>query len=148
MCGTPRQEIFKTSQNRFNESILDPTELKLSFSITPRGKIGKTKVNMRLAAEATPLPLEINGQNYGIDETPLETLIHAGAELYFGDFFLQKSLKLRTGIMNGKPTWGLTLPLGIFEIEYASYFERDSLPQNDHMIFSERRHLLGLTCSW
>ena len=148
MCGAIRDG---GSSSAPNSSKVDPTEIRAGFSLTPRGKAGKTKVNLRLSIDAYPIPIQIGGNNYGVDGIGVNRLIHAGAELFFGNVLIQKGFALRAGYMEGGATWGASINLAFLSIEYSSYLINDTIPQVNNGTptqIVERRHLLGVSYHW
>jgi hypothetical protein len=147
MCGATRDGASTSSAN---SSKIDPTELRAGVSLTPRGKIGKSKVNLRLSIDAYPIPIQIDGSNYGIDGIDTNKIIHAGAELFFGNVLIQQGFGIRGGYMEGGPTWGTSFNLAFLSIEYSSYLVSDTLPLPNGTVnkFVERRHLLGISYHW
>ncbi|MBX9838625.1 MAG: hypothetical protein K2X69_09980, partial [Silvanigrellaceae bacterium] len=114
------------------------------------GKIGKSKVNLRLSIDAYPIPIQIDGSNYGVDGMDANKIIHAGAELFFGNVLIQQGFGIRGGYMEGGPTWGTSFNLAFLSIEYSSYLVNDTLPLPNGTVnkFVERRHLLGISYHW
>jgi hypothetical protein len=148
MCGAIRDG---GSSSAPNTSKVDPTEIRAGFSLTPRGRAGKTKVNLRLSVDAYPIPIQIGGNNYGVDGVDINRLIHAGAELFFGNVLIQQGFALRGGYMEGGATWGASLSLAFLSIEYSSYMINDTIPQVNNGTptnIVERRHLLGVSYHW
>ena len=148
MCGATRDGGSSSSQNA---SKIDPTEIRAGFSLTPRGKLGKSKVNLRLSMDVYPIPIQIDNSNYGVGGIDTSKLIHAGAELFFGNVLIQQGFGIRGGYMEGGPTWGTSFNLSFLSIEYSSYLVNDTLPQSNSTTvtkFVERRHLLGLSYHW
>lgn len=147
MCGTLRDGATTSAPNT---SKIDPTEIRAGLSLTPRGKIGKSKVNLRLSVDAYPIPLQVSQNNYGVDGLNLNQILHAGAELFFGNVLLQQGFALRGGLMEGGPTWGASMDIAFLSIEYSSYLVTDTLPTTTSATnkFVERRHLLGISYHW
>ncbi|WP_186647278.1 hypothetical protein [Fluviispira vulneris] len=148
VCGALRQGGTDSSPN---SSKIDPTEVRVGVSLTPRGRISKSKVNLKLALDVYPIPVEIDGNNYGGKDVDTTRLIHAGAELYFGNVLIQQGFSLRGGYMEGGATWGVSIDAGFLSIDYSSYVINDTLPvtgSTSTTSFVERRHLLGLSCHW
>ncbi|WP_148696797.1 hypothetical protein [Silvanigrella aquatica] len=149
MCGSVR--TGGSSNSTTNASNVDPTEVRVGFSLTPRGKISGSKVNLRLSVDVYPLPIQIDGNNYGVDGIDTNRLIHAGAELFFGNVLIQQGFALRAGYMEGGATFGTSLSLALFSIEYSTYLMNDTLPQPNNTTTTkivERRHLLAISYHW
>jgi hypothetical protein len=153
MCGAIRDGASTNSSATSipNTSKVDPTEIRAGFSLTPRGKVGKSKVNLRLSIDAYPIPIQIEGNNYGVDSIDVNRLIHAGAEVFFGNVLIQQGFALRAGYMEGGATWGTSINLAFLSIEYSSYLTNDTIPQINNGTptnIVERRHLLGISYHW
>lgn len=147
MCGTLREGGNSSAPNT---SKIDPTELRAGVSITPRGKVGKAKINLRLSVDAYPIPLEIDQNNYGVNGLELSQILHAGAELFFGNVLMQQGFALRAGYMEDGATWGVSLDILFLSVEYSSYVVTETLPtiSGSYDKFVERRHLLGISYHW
>jgi hypothetical protein len=148
MCGALR---IGGSTNALNTSKVDPTELRAGFSLTPRGKIAGSKVNLRLSLDVYPIPIQIGSNNYSVDNIDTNRLIHAGAELFFGNVLVQEGFAIRTGYMEGGATLGASLNLAFLSIEYSTYIVNDTIPQPNNATptkIVERRHLLAISYHW
>jgi hypothetical protein len=99
-------------------SVVDPTDLRVGLSITPR--LGR-KVAMRLALDAHNIPLGTAEQSYGLQGIEVSKMLHGGLELFFGNPLLIAPLSLRTGYSQGFVTMGATASLGFFTLEFATY---------------------------
>jgi len=144
MCGTVRSG---GSSGDPNEARLDPTEVRAGVSLTPRFRLGRRILNLRVAGDIYPIPLQVGGIRYGIDHIDTEDLYHVGVELFFGGALIQRGLSLRGGWQGGQLSWGSNLALGALNLSYTAYGAKDSLPQPDgtHRDFTERRHMLGIS---
>ncbi len=141
MCGSLRST---SNSALWNESRIDPTEVRAGVSINPRGRIGNKVLNLRLSADIYPVPITFQDRNYGV---PIEAqnLLHAGAELFFGSALVDPVFAIRGGFMNQEATWGGTLNLAFIIVSYSSYVATSSILKTDGSILksSERRHLLS-----
>ena len=153
MCGSVRKKSSgsipadTTTGKEFliNSTKVDPTEVRAGFSITPRGRVSGTKVNLRLAVDAYPLPIKSGSKNYGIPNVPVGSLVHAGAEMYFGNAIVNRGFGLRAGMMNSQPTFGATLNFFAFSLEFAHYSE---VVGTRDLFNLEKRYLAGLSVDW
>ena len=143
MCGTIRAGGKETSSN---ESRVDPTEVRIGVALTPRFKIAKSMLNIKLTADAYPLPITIADRNYGIPSIDLADLIHVGGELFFGNPLLRSPFVVRGGYMNQQYTWGGSIDFLLFSIGYSSYVAKNYLQDSVGKIStnSERRHSIYL----
>ncbi len=128
-----------------SDALLDPTEVRLGIAITPRFNLSGTRANIRISADAWPLPVIIKSKSYGITNINVNRLLHAGAELYFGNAFLQNGIGFRAGSNQGQLCYGASLKLIGIAFEY-SYYGVDTGSSKVAKI--ESRHLIGITGDW
>lgn len=143
ICGSKRQGAQADGQVR---TLLDPAELRAGLSITPRFRMGKDKLNLRISGEASPIAVPSGDTSYGIPNVPLEQMLKAGVEIFFGHPLMLSGFALRGGVFNAEPTWGLTASLFFLQLEYASY-SRQTLYDNETTT-KTRQHLLGISTTW
>jgi len=143
MCGAVRKGGTDLSPN---ESRVDPTEVRAGVAVTPRGRIGRTILNLRLSADVFPIPIQSGLKNYGVPSVDPANLIHAGGELFFGSALAKNKFALRGGYMNQAATWGGSLDLYLFMLGYSSYVTISHILDNTGLItqYTERRHILYL----
>jgi hypothetical protein len=115
VCGT---KLHGTFGNPDALSVLDPTDVRIGLSITPR--ITRS-TNMRLALDAHNLPIGTAKQSYGLQNIPFSALIHAGVEIFAGNPLVLPEYSFRFGINQGFITSGFSLSLGAVELEFATY---------------------------
>ena len=142
VCGSRRTGTVKSDAA---STQLDPTEIRAGFSIIPRGRIDGNRVNLRLAVDAFPIPVVLSGKSYGLSNINVNQLVHAGAELYFGNAVVQKGFALRAGSNDGQLTYGGSLNLLGISLQYASYSVATGKTASGP---KDRRHLLGLSTDW
>jgi hypothetical protein len=144
MCGTLR---YGGNSESPNESKIDPTEVRIGVSLTPRFRAGKKVINLRVAVDAYPLPISINQKNYGLQNIEQANIFHGGGELFFGSPYSKISFALRGGYMNQNATWGGGLKLGSFNLGYSSYIVPSYILLSSNSILTEyeRRHTINLT---
>ena len=147
MCGTPRAGA---SNSTWNESQIDPTEVRAGVAVTPRGRIGKMMIDLRLSADIYPIPISTNGSYYGISSLDSANLVHAGAELFFGNALNKSSFALRGGYMNQAETWGGSVNIYFFDLGYSSYVVNSAVQDATNTItkYTERRQSLYLDWSF
>lgn len=143
ICGSKRNGAASEGQAR---TLLDPAEVRAGLSITPRFRIGKDKLNLRISGEASPIAIPSGDTSYGFQNVPLEQMLKAGLEIFFGHPLMLSGFALRGGIYNAEPTWGLTASLFFVQVEYASYvrqymYESENRGKN-------RQHLFGISTTW
>lgn len=142
MCGT----VFAGSvKNRDDPYLVDPTEVRIGLSITPRIRASGERINLRLTGDIAPLGYNMGSQSFGMTEIPINKMAHAGAELYFGDAFTAPKFALRGGISQGYPTFGASLSLLLVDFDFASYTEDVGIGAKRN---GDRRYLLGITSAW
>lgn len=119
VCGTVFSGDFSNADAL---STVDPTDIRIGLSITPRLS---QKIAVRLAIDAHHIPAgdSTNG-SYGLQGIEVSKLIHAGAEFFVGNPLLPSPFSLRTGYSQGSPTAGASVNLGFLALE-AAVFGRD-----------------------
>ena len=115
VCGTVYSGSFA---NEDALSTVDPTDLRIGLSITPRLS---QKVALRLALDAHHLPLGDSSRSYGLQGIEVNKLMHAGAELVLGNPLLVSPFSIRAGYSQGFPTGGFGVNWGLFVFEGAIY---------------------------
>ncbi len=143
ICGARRSGAIQSGEIRTQ---VDPTEVRLGVSMTPRFRLGPERLNLRLSAEASPLVVPLGDASYGLPDVPLESLLKAGAELYFGHPLIQNSFAIRSGVSDGEATWGVSIGLSFVSIDYASFARRKVF--DDRSNTTTRQHSLGLSAKW
>lgn len=118
VCGTIYKGKFG---NEDALSTVDPTDIRVGFSLTPR--LGR-KLAMRFAVDAHQLPAGTPEQSYGLQGIEASKLLHAGIELFTGNPLLVSPFALRAGYSQGFVTSGASVNLGYVSFEFA-YFGRD-----------------------
>lgn len=143
VCGSKRSgsasESLPTSQ-------IDPTDLRVGLSLTPRFPLDGLRANLRLSADAHSLPVTIAKSNYGLANTPFQRLWNAGAELFFGHPFIQDGIAVRAGMHQNQPTYGASFIIPGFSIEFASYTMQTNTASEPPRF--DRRSLLGISSRW
>lgn len=112
-------------------STIDPTDVRLGFSITPRFN---RKIAMRLALDVHHFPLEFGGGYLGYDGIEPIKMVHAGAELFAGNPLEQSDWSVRVGLNQGHYTMGATIKFSLFALEFATFgqdISTDASPDED-----------------
>ena len=99
-------------------STVDPTDVRVGIAITPRLS---HSVNMRVAIDAHHIPIGTAAQSYGLQGISATKLLHAGAELFYGNPLIVAPLAARFGVNQGFITYGVTLNVSGIDLEFASY---------------------------
>jgi hypothetical protein len=99
-------------------SVLDPTDIRFGMSITPR--FGR-KTAVRFGLDLHHIPLTDGTNNYGLSKLEFNKMIHAGAEIFFGNPLQIPPLSARVGYAQGFISIGGRLSINIFTFELASY---------------------------
>jgi len=115
VCGN---RFSGTISNASALSIVDPTDLRVGVAITPRLT---RAVNMRVAIDAHHIPIGTASLSYGLLGIPASQLLHAGAELFYGNPLLVAPVAARIGINQGFITFGATLNMMGIDLQFASY---------------------------
>ncbi len=143
VCGSRRQGATQEGETR---TLLDAAELVAGLSITPRFRMGRDRLNIRLSGEASPLAFTTGGAEYGFTEVPLEQVIKAGLEVFFGHPLIFSGVAARGGIFNSELTWGASIELSFLAIEYASYVRQTTFA--DETTGKVRQHMAGFSTRW
>lgn len=142
MCGSLRSG---TPVAGSNATLVDPTEVRAGFSLTPRFRTDVSRVNLKLSGDFFPLPITFQGNAYGVTDVPLRRLFHLGSELFFGSALIQEGFGLRAGLHDDAPTFGISLSIIGIALEYGTYVVDTGEKTATR---KERRHLIGLTAGW
>jgi len=118
VCGTKYSGSFG---NKDALSTVDPTDIRVGLSITPR--LGR-KLAMRFALDAHHLPVGTPEQSYGLQGIEVSKLMHAGVELFAGNPLEISPFSVRAGYSQGFVTTGASLNLSFVALEFA-YYGRD-----------------------
>ncbi len=140
VCGA----LFSGSvKNQDDNALLDPMELRVGYSITPRIKTFGPTTNLRIAADAFPIPITTGGKSYGLSDMGISKLVHVGAELFFGNAMISHPFGIRAGLADDLPTFGGSFEILGLMLEYATYaIYRTGTTKVD------RRHLIGISTRW
>lgn len=115
VCGT----VFKGDiANKDALSIMDPTNLKVGFSITPRLS---RKLALRIALDMHHIHTNSGADNYGLKNIPLLKQLHAGVELVTGNPLLPAPLYIAMGINQGFYTMGWGFKVGGLSIDFSTF---------------------------
>jgi hypothetical protein len=99
-------------------SVLDPTDIRLGMAITPR--FGR-KTAVRFGLDLHHIPLTDGTNHYGLNKLEFAKMMHAGAEIFFGNPLLIPPLSVRVGYSQGFISLGGRLSVNVFTFELASY---------------------------
>ena len=131
VCGTVFQGDFA---NPYALSTIDPTDLRIGFSITPR--LGR-KIGMRIAADIHHIHTAAGELNYGLSEIPILKKIHGGVELFTGNPLLPSPFSVSMGLSQGYYSMGASVRLSFLSLDIAT-FGRDisstETPQEDRRV--------------
>ncbi|MEI8026091.1 MAG: hypothetical protein WCI18_07065 [Pseudomonadota bacterium] len=105
VCGT----VFKGDISADDPRAVDPTDIRLGFSITPR--FSKT-VSTRLAVDVHNLAYASGSKNYGLSDIPLDRMLHAGMEFFLGNPLAASPFRLKLGMNQTSFSVGGTMTLG------------------------------------
>ena len=135
ICGT---KFSGSSGNPDALTAIDPTDLRAGVSITPRFA---TNYSMRFAADVHNLYMKSSTAYYGLPGVDAAKLIHAGLEFFVGNPLDQSPFSIRVGANQGFVTYGASLNLQWFHIDFASY----GVDISDQVKrVEDRRYLLAL----
>ncbi len=115
VCGNKFQGTFGNADAL---SVLDPTDVRVGLSITPRIT---HSANLRLALDAHNLPVGSAAQSYGLQSVPFSALVHAGVEFFVGNPLMLPEYSIRFGVNQGFITSGFSFSFGALEVDFATY---------------------------
>lgn len=112
-------------------SILDPTNIRVGFAITPRLT---RKLAARISLDLQHLGFSSGNKHYGLSEVPFQKLVHAGAEFFVGNPLLPAPVSFAIGMSQGYYTAGVSLRLGYLSLDFSTFgrdISTDSKPVQD-----------------
>ena len=118
ICGTKH---FGTNDSIYNPDtlyLIDPTELRVGLSITPRLT---RKFAIRFAADLHNLYVTDGKRYYGYSDIGFQKIIHTGAEMFIGNPLLRHPLSLRAGYGQGFFSMGASLQFYRLNLSVATY---------------------------
>ena len=119
VCGT---KYSGTVNNPESPTLLDPMDLRLGLSMTPR--LGR-KIALRFAVDLHHLYITPdNVTYYGLSGVEPLKQVHAGVELFVGNPLLINPFSIRVGFNQGFLTFGGTFRVGLLALE-AAMFQQD-----------------------
>ena len=133
ICGSPRSGSLPDDAP--GRAKIDPTEVRVGFSMTPRFRIGRQRLNLRVSVDMYPLPISNGGSNYGLVGLDPVDMLHAGAEFFFGNPFREGRNGLRVGFAYQQVQFGGGLNLLGLDLSYANIYDP----------IVGRQHMLGVT---
>lgn len=139
VCGTKFSGKFA---NPDAISTIDPTDVRLGLSITPRFS---REFGMRVALDMHHLDFESGGNHYGLSEVPLAKKLHLGVEFFTDSPLLPSPFSFSFGASQGYYTAGASLRMPFATLEFAT-FGRDV--SADDSAREDRRMLGSLTFSF
>lgn len=136
VCGTVYSGTVNNSEAL---STIDPTDIRLGLSITPRLS---RDMGLRFAIDGHHIHVKSGENNYGLPGVETLKQVHAGVELFFGSPLEVNPTSFRMGFSQGFITFGASIRTKFFALEFASYGRDISstvTPQED------RRYLTSLS---
>lgn len=115
VCGT---KYTGEIENEDALSVVDPTDIRVGLSITPRIT---RKMALRLALDAHHIYVASGSQSFGLSGVEPQKMLHAGVELFFGNPLLRAPLSFRFGSNQGLITSGFSVNMGFLSIDFATY---------------------------
>lgn len=135
ICGT---KFSGSSGNPDALTVVDPTDVRAGVSITPRFA---NNYSMRFSADVHNVYMKSTTAYYGLPGVDAAKLIHAGLEFFLGNPLEQSPFSVRVGANQGFVTYGASLNLPWFHIDFASY----GVDISDQVKrVEDRRYLLAL----
>lgn len=136
ICGTKFSGDFGSPDAL---SILDPTDIRAGFSITPR--FGRD-LTSRVSIDIHHFAIASGSTNYGLPGIPSGKLLHAGVEIFKGSPLVPPDFGLRLGINQGFFTYGVEGRIGYMSIAFTSYGQDTSAQTKPS---EDRRSLVSLS---
>lgn len=116
VCGTVYRGTFA---NPDAISTIDPTDLRVGLSATPRFS---RQLNMRLALDMQHIAIPAGTNNMGLSGVDTGKMLHGGVELFWGNPLLpDPEWAVRVGANQGFITFGGSTRLGVLVLDFASY---------------------------
>ncbi len=139
VCGT----LYRgTVANDEALSAVDPTDLRVGLSITPRLS---RSVGFRLGLDAHHLYAPMGTSNIGLPGVEVSKMLHGGIELFWGNPLQRSPFSLRAGIGQGFLSTGISLNLPYWSIDFTTYGVDVSSTAKP---IEDRRYLLGTSLYW
>ncbi len=136
VCGTVFHGEF---ENPEAISTVDPSDLRFGLSITPRFS---SKLAARVALDLHHLPVTVGDSHFGLDGIEPIKQLHAGIEVFVGNPLERSPLTVAMGLSQGYFTFGTTVEVGVFALEFSTYGRDISSTSTSR---EDRRMLAGLS---
>lgn len=115
VCGT---KITGSVVNPESPALLDPTDLRVGVSITPRLT---HSTSLRFAFDLQHLYFTDGTHYYGLSGIDAQKQVHAGMEFLWGNPMLRNAFSLRVGYNGGFLTSGCSVRVASTIVELATY---------------------------
>jgi hypothetical protein len=115
ICGT---KYIGSEGNPEALSILDPTDARIGFSISPRVA---SDYGIRFSADLQNIYLGQSETYYGLPGIDLAKMLHGGLELFTGNPLERHAYAFQVGANQGFVTWGFAINSSYGSLEFASY---------------------------
>ena len=142
VCGAIRFHFDNISNNNL---LVDPMNISTEVSMTPRFRLGRQMVNLKLSAGLNTIPLKIGHVHLGLDYGKRSwKLFNTYAEFLLGNPLRNKKqfFSAQAGLFHGDIEVKLLMFLDPFSIFYElSQFQRDYLNKDA----KDLRHTLGIS---
>ncbi|MEY4630466.1 MAG: hypothetical protein RIQ81_586 [Pseudomonadota bacterium] len=139
VCGTKFTGDFGSPDAM---SIVDPTDIRAGFSITPR--FGRD-IAARISVDAHHIVLTAGNKNYGLQGIEPGKLLHAGVEIFSGSPLTPPDFSLRLGTNQGFFTYGIEGRFRFLALSLTSYGQDISARTSRR---EDRRYLLGASAEF
>lgn len=120
-------------------STIDPTDIRLGISITPRLS---RKFGARIGIDLHHLHVANGSQNYGLRDIPISKSLHVGIEFFTGNPLTPSPFTVSFGYNQGFYSMGASLRLSFLSLDFAT-FGRDI--SADDTPIEDRRVMVGLS---
>jgi hypothetical protein len=115
ICGT---KYIGSEGNPEALSILDPTDARIGFSISPRVA---SDYGIRFSADLQNIYLGQSETYYGLPGIDFAKMLHGGLELFTGNPLERHVYAFQVGANQGFVTWGFAINSSYGSLEFASY---------------------------
>jgi hypothetical protein len=134
VCGTVYRGDINNAESL---SIIDPMDLRLGLSITPRLS---RDMGIRFAVDGHHLYYDDGQSSYGYPGVDPLKQLHGGMELFFGNPLELNPAAVRVGFSQGFMTFGASFRLGFLSMQFASYgqdISSTNTPREDRRYLGE-----------
>lgn len=123
-------------------SVIDPTDIRVGISITPRLS---RKMALRIGLDAHHIYLPSGASTIGLPGVEAQKMLHGGIELFWGNPLLPSPFSLHAGMGQGFLSTGFSVRLPYWSIDFATYGVDVS---SEAKPIEDRRTVAGTSIIW